>query len=465
MAEQLKLSIDIIDINPNRRRPVVDRRDSRGWVKYGSNNLFPDEVVEVALQSPTVAAILHRYVDYTVGGGIKIVDAEGRPHEAEAIVAKWANGEGAEGLIRAAAQDLWTFGAFSFQVLWGREIFRVLDVLRQDWQGVRIGFEKDPHDKERLQQREKEGREEITRGVWISPLWRKYSQSEVYQPKFYEYFKPDVWSPKKPVFLVHKNWTPALDTYPMPPWYSGYMAAKTEVELEVMRHNLADRALVSGGILELPQTFDPAKKAEIERTLREDFIGADNAGKIMVIGNSMGAEGAKVNFIPFTNGPQDRDLRNLQEQVSSSIIKAFSLPSPTLIGLPGGASLGGDGGTIERAGIELFSKVIRPAQDVITAALEKLVHAAGYPDAKVKVEQNYPGFDVDGNQLTASAGVSGALAQATTALLAAIPRGELGPDAAAVLLEQLGYDTEKAKRMVQSQVNIPRAPAANGIPI
>jgi hypothetical protein len=126
--------------------------------------------------------------------------------------------------------------------------------------------------------------------------------------------------------------------------------------------------------------------------------------------------------------------------------------------------LGGDGGTIERASSELYSKVIKPAQGRITRALEMMLNAAGYVNAVVKIKQSYPGFDSEGNALTASVGVSGALAQATTALLATVQQRQLGPDAAQVLLEQLGYSAEKAKRMVDSQLSLLNGAAPNPSP-
>jgi len=435
-----------------KRTPTLDQRDTRGWVKYGQRNQFPDEIVEVARMSPTVAAIHKRYVDYTAGEGAMVVKADGSPWpEAQAWANSLDDGAGLESLVFSAAHDWWLFGAFSFQVLWGEVDPKVKDVLRQDWQNIRLGYSAKPDEDD-----------EYEKGVWVSPLWSKYTKS-VYEPKFYPYFREG--EPKMvPAFFVEKAYTAGFDSYPLPPWYSGYKAGQTEAELETMRYNLAERAIMPSGVLEVPMALDPEKRKEFERQLREEFTGADNAGKVWLIPNPMGAEGAKVNFTPFTNGPQDRDLRNLQEQVQASIVKAFALPSPTLIGLPGGASLGGDGGTIERASSELYSKVIKPAQGRITRALEMMLNAAGYSNAVVKIKQSYPGFDAEGNALTASVGVSGALAQATTALLAAVQQKQLGPDAAQVLLEQLGYSAEKAKRMVDSQLSLLNGAAPNPSP-
>ena len=138
---------------------------------------------------------------------------------------------------------------------------------------------------------------------------------------------------------------------------------------------------------------------------------------------------------------------------------AHQLPSPTIIGLPGGASLGGDGGTIETASKEFFERVIKPMQAAIINQLEWLFGYAGFPGTKVSVKQTYPGQGIDiqqpeqeaiilnGAQIASAQSILGALNATDSAI-------KIAPAAAITLLTGLGISTANATAMVDAQLGL-----------
>jgi hypothetical protein len=108
-----------------------------------------------------------------------------------------------------------------------------------------------------------------------------------------------------------------------------------------------------------------------------------------------GPEGEGIKYEPFNGNSPEKDVTNYLDQARQDIILAHGVPSPKILGLPGAASLGGDGGTIEAASKEFYNQSIKPVQTLITDTLGWLFSKAGYIGNLVIVN-SFPGANVSG---------------------------------------------------------------------
>jgi capsid portal protein len=156
------------------------------------------------------------------------------------------------------------------------------------------------------------------------------------------------------------------------------------LEAELTNFMLANtrNSFTPSGMLKLPRMHEPeSQRKEIQR-IQNQMTGTGNAGRMLV---TFADVDKTVEWIPFTENPGQKDVSAYLQTARENIIMAHRLPSPTLLGLPGGASLGGDGGTIESASKIFHEDVILTAREKIIRNIESLLGQAGYENIKVTI--------------------------------------------------------------------------------
>lgn len=372
--------LSLIESDP--RHPQLTRLSgNQKWVKYDNDNLLPQRIIDLTRLSPTHSSILHKKAGYIAGDRIEVDPS------AQAWADSLDYGDGISQLFYKCALDYVTHGSFATQMIMNPMMLKLQDVLFQDWTTVRKGFgtEVNPTTGKSPQ------------GVWISDDWLHYSYAK-FSPTFHEMFKfNDFFAGKneyycdESLYYVKQEYTQSMRFYSLPSWWSALRSIQTEIELLNFKFSVVNNSFVPSGILKVPTSIKPDVVEKLKQQIKEEMTGSDNAGKIMIIPSD--GEDA-VEWIPYTQHGGEKDVTNYLEQARMEIIIAHQLPSPTVIGLPGGASLGGDGGTIEMAATEFF-KDIRKVQSKLVTEFQKMLRAAGYPDT-FNIVQTIP----DGAQQT-----------------------------------------------------------------
>lgn len=342
------------------------RMSSNGlWVNYGKYNLDPQYFVELYETSPTHCAIVNRKAEMASGD----IVTEGLDASLIQFVDTAYDGRGLQELINRCIFDLILYGGFCIQVLFYKNRRQIKDILYQDFCKVRRGF--DRNDTE----------DNYKAGIWISADWRRFNISKVNTPHFFEYFDREVLTndnldiPQEPVFLYYYIDSADRDWYPRPSWIAGYKAIQGEAALFAHLNASINNSFNPSGILEIPNILSPEEGNELKNQVNIQLTGPDNSGKLFIV-QSDGEK--KTNWIPLNPKPSDAYSETAERLLESAIIKSHGLISPTIIGLPGGASLGGDGGTIEKAA-ELFQKTtINKIRQEFLKQLNVLIQGAGF---------------------------------------------------------------------------------------
>lgn len=362
--------------------------DSAGkWINYGSNNLAPQIFIDLYNLSSTHGGIVNRKKDYIAG---KDIDYTNNTSEFKLWAEFANNGQGLHKLIKQLALDLSLYGGYCIQVIWNMDR-TINDIIYQDFSQVRRGFNKD------TEKKNKTYNNLYDQGYWISANWKdKYK----FKPEFFNMFSyktailPTTNQeqienpvPREPVFLYYYRQAPGIQWYPLPDYYSGAKAIQSEIDLLDFIYNNINQSFNPSGILKVPATLTPEDQQLFKERIKSELAGTKNTGKVFVVF----ADGDKaVEWSPTNNAPSDKGIEPYNDIIVQKIISAHQLPSPTIIGLPGGASLSGDGNTIAIANAEFYNQSILPAREEILYHINKLVKLAGFPTDSVSIIENIP---------------------------------------------------------------------------
>lgn len=354
---------------PNQPPSLIRFNLIRNIINYDSDNNLPGRLAMMYELSPTLGGVLNRLANYVHGEGLAIVcDDPSQKAKAEKWADNWGNQMGASEIFRRHALDYMIYGGFCMELAW-YQAQELASCFYTPWAFCRIGF--DP-------QTQKDGKQQ--RVLYISPDWQHYEATN-WQ------FKPEIGllydgqPSEENSYLYHRRYTPGFDYYPLPLWFAAYSSAVLEFELIKFMTAHAVNAFAPGGIFTMAGASDKTVIEQMERQVNSNR-GTAASGRIMVVA---GTEEDRVNFTPFNDNPLDKDVSAFYEQARQNIITACGVPSPTLIGLPGGASLGGDGGTMQSAHHILRTSVIAPIQREILAHYNHCLKQAGYEDCRFEV--------------------------------------------------------------------------------
>jgi hypothetical protein len=366
-----KDTVHLVAMKPPRKTEQISYVEN--WVFYGNDNLLPQNITMLNRLSVTNSGIINKKARLTVGDGVEYIGASIEIIESAKQFAENEidNGGGISDLIYKLALDYYTFGGYCMQILWKTYQNMIGDFLYQDFTAVRLG--KDPENPN----------SSLLDGVWISGDWaNRYFQGnkQDYIPKYFPLYNPSTRA-EIPVFLYYKTHTHGNTFYPLPSWHSAIKDVAMEAEATNLKLNHIQNNMVVAGVLTTSAQMtkeDAEKQAEKINPKR----GTDEAGTIILQTNS-GEKSASV-FTPFTTNVQV-DVSAYLSQAREAMISAHELPSPVIIGLPGGASLGGDGNTIVVATKIFHDTVIKQVQNIICRELSRLLKMAGHPvDIKIK---------------------------------------------------------------------------------
>lgn len=398
---------------------------SRGWAFYDWDNLLPQRLTDLYINSPAHSSIVNKKVDLISGQEIKV--SESAKHFENEI----DNGGGLQQLIRKIALDLVMFGGFALEIVPKKHMKGIGDIVHVNFQNCRVGIQPNSNNS-------------FDKGVWFSKDWAKPTYK--HKPIFFKNYNFE--HEQESTIFYYKMYTPLSAYYPLPTYFSAYNSILTECELINFTKNLVQNSFVPSGILQVSSNMTNPAMEKFKTEFANEFIGTGNSGKVILM---KGNKENPVTYIPFTNSPADRDVSNLIDTAREDIILAHEVPSPTIIGLPSGASLAGDGSSIEAGRKYFMDSVIIPMRQIIIDKLKDLFTYAGKPtnievlDTKGGEEQN-----VEAVSRIAEFGAGGL--QSLSLLQQNVAGGLLTPEVGISTLQIVyGFTEQEAKQLLGIQ--------------
>lgn len=311
-------------------------RDSRrGWINYGTKNMYPLELSNLYYNSPTHKACIDFEVASIVGDGI---DYEAMKMDESKLYPNYQ--ESWDQFLQKIALDYSLFGSYAFQIIRNKD-------------GKTYSFYHQPITDVRCSPRDEDG---VITSYWISGDWSAQSKFPPVEIKAFGFQEDEEIKTGKPYLFVYNQYSPDIQYYQIPHYASAIKAIQTEIEL--VRYDLRSvlNNFTASGVLSMNRIDNDEERKMVLDNIEAMFTGSDGANSLMVTFKNSDEE----NPVTFTRFDKDVNNVNLFEgtndRLVNRIVSAHRIPSKALIGLNvDSAMLGGEGNLI-RVAYELFLK-------------------------------------------------------------------------------------------------------------
>ena len=277
-------------------RPYISLSNrGRKYVKFGQNNLFPDELLSLIERSPIQNVIINKKIEYTYGLGLS--DYSG--YEANNLYS-W------DDLIKLLITDYIIFGAYSIQII------KVKD---------RFMFFHQPVNEVRMSPFDDNNKSQM---YYISNNWSNINN----------YISIPAWGSEtiedgKPYLMYYKQYKPGEYYYTVPDWYSAANWISADAAISRYYNNYISNNFSANIAINYPYEPTEDKKEEIYNNLVESFAGENNAGAVLLL---FGENGVKPEITQMS--ASNADLYNsVEDIVKRNILTANNVSSPTLFGI------------------------------------------------------------------------------------------------------------------------------------
>ena len=338
---------------PTSDRIFINEEKGKDYVKFGQNNSFPNELIELYNNSSIHNTCVNAIVDGIVGEGL-VATPEHLLEKANRDGETWNN------LFKKVAQDYKLYGGFSLEVIWNKARTAIAEVYHIDYSFLRA--------------KEKNHRGKIP-GYYVSDEWAtqyRYTGKSVedlpYLPVYNEYTNEA--EPRQ--VYVYNPYRPGMKYYPLPDYVGALRVIDLDTEVDNFHINNIKNGLAPSLSITTFTNADEEEREAIERMLQIQYAGSNNAGSLMYMDVDSPENAPVITPIP-QNGADDY-YYNVNEMVVQKILTAHRITSPMILGIKTPGQLGGREETLD-AYLLLLNTVIRPYQQDILYCFETLLNA------------------------------------------------------------------------------------------
>ena len=338
----------------------------RNMVEWGDNNAFPNYLLNLTQEAPTLRSVILGTADFICGNGITL--PFGSPAAAESVedgvLAKLdqmnVKGDTIYSQIRDIAIDWLTYGGFALQVIRSKT-GAVVEVYYCDIRFLRSNKENTV--------------------FYYSEKWGKSGKRDALIYPAFMPISPAQWKTLDPqaqeshsasILYVKSSHT---QVYPLPPYCAALKSCETERAIADYHLNAIDNNFVASMLINFNNGTPPDDmKKEIEQDVNEKFAGHKNAGRIMVAFSPDRAHGITL------EQPKVEDFGShyqaLEKNVRQQIFTAFR-SSPVLFGIP--TENNGFAADNYQDAFRLYNRtVVKPIQTIIADAYDYIFGKAGF---------------------------------------------------------------------------------------
>ena len=334
--------------------PVEKVLAGRDMVEWGTRNAYPDYLLDLYNNVPTLRSIINGNIDYIAGNDVTIMPLQ------EEFTNQEMNrrGDTIREQVKDIAKDFEIYGGFALQVI--RNLAgEVAEVYYIDMRYLRTNKEGDV--------------------FYYSEKWGKSSRTDMvvypaFLPKLeWEKLSDEERNRHASSILFVKN--VHTQVYPSPLYAASVKAC--EIERLIDEFHLADinNHFVSSAIINF-NNGDPGQeiKSEIERDFNEKFCGASNGGRVAFSWNPN--KDSATDIVEFKMEDFGERYKALSQHSRTQIFTSFRA-IPLLFGLTSEANTGFSTEEFEQS-FKLYNRTqIQPVQRLICDAYDKIYGQRG----------------------------------------------------------------------------------------
>jgi len=310
--------------------PVIKEERGKDYIKFGADNLFPQELISLY----DTSAMNHTCIDAIVDG----IVGEGFVDYGDEYLN--TGGETLDDIFKKIALDYEIFGGYSVNLIWNKEGTRIAEIYHLPFANVRSG---------------KPDEEDKVHSYFYSSDW---SQIRKYKPVEYKSF--DITDTKKDSasqIYYCKNYNPGQNVYPLPSWVGGLNDVQLDSRVSKWHNANISNGLAPSMFIQFRNGIPlPQERRDIYNEINETFSGEGNAGRAFI---SFSEPGKEMEVTPIENSNDDYYI-TLEQRITSRILTAHRITSPLLLGIKDGAGFSSNADEIITSYSHFMNTVVRP---------------------------------------------------------------------------------------------------------
>lgn len=424
-----KFGMKIIDMNFSYDKPVVKKVNSKDWVIWGTDNLFPQYLLDLFHnRSISHKQIINRKVKMISSAGI---DKPSNPSkEYTSFIENKFGDMSIDEMIIKMAYDLVIFNGISLNPHWNVDNSGITRICY-------IPFERVRQDK--YNSEEDNG---LPKYVWICNDWMNWRKDE---PSKYVMFDQK-WINDKSQIFYYMGTDQGIKWYPDVEYSPSINYIEAAWEIGNYHNNSIKNGFHAGFVLNFA-TGIPTEE-EMERAYEDissQFTGTNNANKF-ILAWSNGSDGAP-QLLPIPTNTSDTKYVELNNLIRDNIFEAHEVINPNLFGVATPGQLSGRNELLESLAL-YQSTYVDGKQKVIEDILNKFAALYGVDTTKepIKLKKymlNIPDV-ADVPKLTINDVIL---------LQGSISSGQISPEAALDILTIIyELDENKAKKLLKMPI-------------
>ena len=331
---------------------LKESKSNNGYVKYGSDNKYPEYIYNIYNNCATLQAIINGSADYTFGEGIDFLELP------DTLMKINSEGDSLEDVVQKITQDLWIFGGFALQVQY--DLFHnITELIYLDFRYVRTN--------------------EDGSTCYYNDKWSGLNSKDyISLPSF----NPDKEECREEVSQIYYfKGSKTRGVYPEPDYRAAVVSAETQIEIQKFHYNTIVNNFMVNGILNFNNAANVSDevKDKIEKAINDKFSGAENAARLMISWNEDKDKAAT--FDRLSDDQFDKKYEALAESTRENIFISMRA-IPVIFGL----SIQTGFNTQEfKDAFALYNKTaVKPKQQVITRCLEEIVGKVNIKPFKIE---------------------------------------------------------------------------------
>ena len=334
--------------------PVEKVLAGRDMVEWGTRNAYPDYLLDLYNNVPTLRSIINGNIDYVAGDDVTIMPLQEEFTNQEMNM----RGDTIREQVKDIAKDFEIYGGFALQVI--RNLAgEVAEVYYIDMRYLRTNKEGDV--------------------FYYSEKWGKSSRTDMvvypaFLPKIeWEKLSDEERNRHASSILFVKN--VHTQVYPAPLYAASVKACEIERLIDEFHLSDINNHFVSSAIINF-NNGDPGQeiKSEIERDFNEKFCGASNGGRVAFSWNPN--KDSATDIVEFKMEDFGERYKALSQHSRTQIFTSFRA-IPLLFGLTSEANTGFSTEEFEQS-FKLYNRTqIQPVQRMICDAYDKIYGQKG----------------------------------------------------------------------------------------
>jgi hypothetical protein len=325
--------------------PVIQESKRDAWVEFGEDNNYFQFIIDRYVNSTTNSSVINNVNRLIYGRGLSALDASKKPNEYAQMMALFH-----PDCIRKIVLDRKMFGQFAMQIHYSQDHKRILKAY---------------HIPVNLLRAEKCNKDGEIEGYYYSDNWLDVKK---YAPKRIPAFG---YSNEQIEILYSKPYAVGMKYYALPDYQGGLPYAKLEEEIADYLINEVQKGFAGRVVINFNNGVPTEEQQQIITGKVKSQLTGPRGEKVIIGFNNNQESKTTVDTMPVNDAP---DLYNsLSEECVKKIMLAHNVTSPLLFGLGSANGFSSNADELKNASILFDNMVIKPIQDQIIDAFDKIL--------------------------------------------------------------------------------------------